>query len=88
MTPFTFAPRILLGLGLLAGVPEAAFAQGSGEIPGANAVTRPEGGSVTTCSARNALGTNQCTSTCPAGQTATCEDSDDSSNPRCECTKG
>ena len=82
-------PPAALALSVLFGGPHEARAQSdAGRLPGANGTTRPAGGSVSTCSARNALGTNQCTSTCPAGQTATCEDSDDGSDPTCQCTGG
>ena len=67
-----------------------AGAQGGGSnlLPGASSQRKLEGGAITSCSATNALRTKQCSTTCPAGQSADCEDGDDGSDPTCACSGG
>ena len=80
--------RAALASGVLMLIVSGAGAQeGGGLLPGANGEQKRDGGAVTTCSARNALATRQCSTTCPAGQSADCTDADGSGEPICECSQ-
>lgn len=81
--------RMALALSILAALACGALAQGgSGLPPGATGVRKQDGGAATSCTARNALATKQCTTTCPAGQNADCEDADGGGDPTCSCSGG